>query len=186
MTCAQDGEEKPPCLMSSVVYESMYEACNPGCTEKGEVEYHGVEQPSLYVGETSRTIQERAVEHWRQAMRGDQRSHMVRHQALQHPGEPPSFHFKVVSTHRSALSRQIREAVRIRRRGGAGHILNSKSDFNRCHIPRLVVEEEDDETKKRRLARELQEKQELVESMDKEMEEWEMTKQREREMKEKK
>ena len=45
---------------------------------------------------------------------------MVRHQALEHVGEPPRFVFKVISTHKTALSRQIREAVRIRRRGGRG------------------------------------------------------------------
>ena len=169
VTCAQEGVEKPPCLVSSVVYESICKPCNPGCTGKGEVEYQGVEHPSLYVGETSRTIQERAVEHLSQARRGDQRSHMVRHQTLQHPGEPPSFQFKVVSSHRSALSRQIREAVRIRRRGGAGQILNSKGEFNRCHIPRLVVEEEDEEVRKRRMDRELREKQEMMMSMDMEV-----------------
>ena len=74
--------------------------------------------PSLYVGESSRSIQERAVEHWSAARRGDQKSHMVRHQDKEHPGEDPKFIFKVVSYHRTALSRQIKEAVRIRRRGG--------------------------------------------------------------------
>ena len=44
----------------------------------------------------------------------------------------------------------------------------------------------DEEAKKRRMDRELQEKQELVMSMDKEVEEWEMNKQRERELKERK
>ena len=32
-----------------------------------------------------------------------------------------------ISTHKSSLNRQIREAVRIRRRGGAGNILNSRA-----------------------------------------------------------
>ena len=60
----------------------------------------------------------------------------------------------MVSSHRTALNRQIREAVRIRRRGGAANILNSKSEFNRCQIPRLVVEVEDEETRLRRLEKE--------------------------------
>ena len=42
-------------------------------------------------------------------------------------------------------SRQVGEAVRIRRRGGAGSILNSKTEYDRCRIPRLVVQEEDEE-----------------------------------------
>ena len=45
------------------------------------------------------------------------------------------------------MNHQVRKAVRIRRRGGAGNILNSRAEFNRCHIPRLVVEEEDQDTR---------------------------------------
>ena len=56
--------------------------------------------------------------------------------------------FKVVATHRTGLNRQIKEAVRIMRRRAARMILNSKSEFNRCYIPRLVVEKEDAEAKK--------------------------------------
>ena len=63
-------------------------------------------------------MQERAVEHWCDAKTGATRRHMVKHQAIKHPGEAPKFLFKVVSHHRSALNRQVREAVRIRRRGG--------------------------------------------------------------------
>ena len=70
---------------------------------------------------------------------------MAKHQAIEHEGEDLEFIFKVVSHHRTALSRQVREAVRIGRRGGAGRILNSRSEFNRCHIPRLIIEEEEDE-----------------------------------------
>ena len=60
----------------------------------------------------------------------------------------------LISYHRTALGRQIKEAVHIRRRGGAHGILNSKSEFNRCYIPRLVVEEEEEEVKTARLKRE--------------------------------
>ena len=60
-------------------------------------------------------------------------------------GEPPKFILKPVKFFRTALSRQVAEAVRIRRRGGAGAILNSKSENNRCQIPRLRIEEEEDD-----------------------------------------
>ena len=53
---------------------------------------------------------------------------------------------KIVSTHKSALTRQIMEAIRIRKRGGAGAILNSKGEFNRAHIPRLVLEQKDEDS----------------------------------------
>ena len=48
---------------------------------------------------------------------------------------------KVVQHHRSALGRQVGEAVRIKRRG-LTH--NSKGEFNRCLIPRLTLGLEDD------------------------------------------
>ena len=51
---------------------------------------------------------------------------------------------RTISFHRSALSRQTAEAVRIKRRGGDGAVLNSRSEYNRCYIPRLrVVDEEE-------------------------------------------
>ena len=55
----------------------------------------------------------------------------------------PKFIMRVVQHCRTPLSRQIGEAVRIRRRGGAGCILNSKAEYDRCRIPRLIVEEQD-------------------------------------------
>ena len=48
---------------------------------------------------------------------------------------------KVVQHHRSALSRQVGEAIRIRRRGLT---LNSKGEYNRCSISRLTLALDDD------------------------------------------
>ena len=48
--------------------------------------------------------------------------------------------FKVVGTFKSALSRQISEAVRIRGRGPLA--LNSKSEYDRCKIHRLTIGKE--------------------------------------------
>ena len=41
------------------------------------------------------------------------------------------------------------------------NILNSKAEFNRCHIPRLVVEEEDQDTKLERMKLEKEHREEL-------------------------
>ena len=51
---------------------------------------------------------------------------------------PPKFRFKVVSSLRYALSRQLSEAVRIELRGE--DILSSKSEFNICKVPRLKID----------------------------------------------
>ena len=48
---------------------------------------------------------------------------------------------RVVEFYKSALSRQVGEAIRIRRRGLT---LNSKGEFNRCSIPRLTLGLDDD------------------------------------------
>ena len=61
----------------------------------------------------------------------------------EHNGEDPEFVMRTVGYHCRALNRQIAEAVRIGRRGGAGSKLNSKAEFDRCKIPRLIVEEQD-------------------------------------------
>ena len=138
--------------------------------------------PSLYVGETSRSVQERAAEHWGAARKEQEKSHIHKHQRLEHPGEKPSFIFKVVSSHKTALSRQIKEAVIIRRRGGAGSILNSKGEYNQCHIPRLVVEPDDEESNSSRKVEEQQAMVELVKSMNEEEVRWRDKKTREQEL----
>ena len=74
----------------------------------------------------------------------------------------------------------MREAVRIRRRGGAGEILNSKAEFNRCHITRLVVEEEDDESRIQREENERLEDEELGRTLEDMDLTWEQRKDRQR------
>ena len=130
------------------MYENVCGECNKGAWESRELKIVSLDVPSIYVGETSRSLQERTVEHWSDYRTGSNKSHMLKHQAMEHGGAPPQFVMRVVSTHKTALSRQIAEAVRIRRRGGAGAILNSRAEYNRCHIPRLQMEEEEQEGSK--------------------------------------
>ena len=66
------------------------------------------------------------------------------------------------------------EAVRIRRRGGLGNILNSKSEYNRCHVARLRVE--DEEEQKRREEEITKEGEQKDKELDKEQYEWERRK----------
>ena len=51
----------------------------------------------------------------------------------------PEFLFKIVKHHRSALGRQVGEAIRLEKRGASS--LNSKGEYNRCRIARLVLEQ---------------------------------------------
>ena len=58
---------------------------------------------------------------------------------MAHPGQTePNFDFRVKGRFKSALVRQVTEAVMIRRAGES--VLNSKGVYNRCYLPRLVVE----------------------------------------------
>ena len=60
-TCEQGAEELPPCSMRNLLYENICAVCNPGAPKKGELITVKEGAPSLYVGETSRTIFERAL-----------------------------------------------------------------------------------------------------------------------------
>ena len=99
-TCAQPDERKEPCTLRNVVYESECRVCNPPGSRK-EADKMGLGEKkalaSLYVGETARSVGERAAEHWRDAENGKEESHMMEHQVESHGGaEPPVFAFKVV------------------------------------------------------------------------------------------
>ena len=65
---------------------------------------------------------------------------MLEHQAVAHREEQlPSFRFRVVKKCKTALERQVREAVRVEMRG---NILNKKGMFNRCKLTRMVIDPE--------------------------------------------
>ena len=53
----------------------------------------------------------------------------------------PQFRLKIVSSFSDPLTRQLAEAVRIEHRGA--DILNSKSEFLRCKVPRLKLDMEE-------------------------------------------
>ena len=129
----------PDCTKRNVVYENICNLCNPEARKSGDLKSINMEVPSIYVGETARSVQERAREHWDAFKSKDKDSHIYKHWVLHHNSEgEPQFTMKVVQYHRSALSRQVGEATRIRRRGLT---LNSKSEFNRCKITRLSLEQ---------------------------------------------
>ena len=69
------------------------------------------EQASLYVGETARSISERAGEQWDDAIGGKEESHMLEHQAAPTGRSSPSVQVQ------GCEEMQVREAVRIYMRG---------------------------------------------------------------------
>ena len=130
------------------MYESIFEVCNPEEDPKKDgkrlTKYDKFKhQKGVYVGETSRSIFERASEHRRDAEGHTEDSHMYKHWQVSHSElqEAPRFRIKVVGSFKDALSRQLSEAVRIELRGEG--VINSKAEYSRSRIPRLKIDKEE-------------------------------------------
>ena len=146
ITCTQEsrGEVLPPCNKRSVLYENICLKCNPEAGGESKEEINPpLDHPSIYVGETARSLYERGKEHWRGFRNQEEDSHINKHHQLHHGGEgAPSFHLRPARFFTAALTRQIAEAVRIER-WGEQVVLNSKAEYNRCKISRLTLGEEE-------------------------------------------
>ena len=122
------------CRASNVVYEAKCVEClellNNGMLQENEV--------GVYIGETSRTLIERAVEHVKGANDLDVENFITKHWALRHSELNccPRMRFRVVKQCRDALTRQVSEAIIIEDRAN----LNSKAEWGRNRIARLIVD----------------------------------------------
>ena len=145
ITCTQErrGEQLPPCTKRSVLYENICRVCNPGMGgEEREKLTPPLDIPSIYVGESGRSLYERGKEHWRAFRNKEDDSHILKHHVIHHGGVgEPSFHLRPIRFLKTALTRQISEAVRIAN-WGEERIINSKGEYNRCKVGRLTLGEE--------------------------------------------
>ena len=142
--CQQESEKREQCSQENVLYESMCTLCNGKERSKDEMSLKDErENPSIYVGESSRSLMERTAEHHSDYAKNKEESHMTKHWANHHPGSSkPLFHQYIVKSFKSSLERQVAEAVRIQYRG---NVLNSVGGFNRSKLTRLVVDQEWDQ-----------------------------------------
>ena len=107
------------------------------------------EVPNLpcYTGESKMTPWERSGNHQDDYRLGSSSSHMYKHYMSKHRQEKKKPEFKMVAVKffKSAFIRQLSEAVRLRRRTQQPHIevMNSRGEYSRTHLPRLVVEKQD-------------------------------------------
>ena len=98
---------------------------------------------AVYVGESSRSAYERAMDHLGDYREGAEDSHMSNHAKTEHGGRLDlKWKFSVIKTFQSSLTRQISEAVRIKTRG-EDRVLNEKGVYNRCAIPEIAVTHND-------------------------------------------
>ena len=134
-TTTQEGD-KTHCRSSNVVYQTK---CNL-CKELGKT--------TCYIGETSRTLYEREAEHTRDLWGEKDMSHMHEHIKGTHPDQAgartlqqaaPLFEIKPIKRHPTALSRQLHEAIQIKRAGETGEALNNREEYSHCVIPTLTT-----------------------------------------------
>jgi hypothetical protein len=161
--CNTNPEKRDNCRAKNLVYESVCMLCNP--TIRKEAAKMGEEVKSreaIYVGEMSRSLHERALEHQRDARDFSQKSHMVKHWMNYHQEEDskPPFSLRIVKRYKDCLSRQRGEALMIFYL--RDQLLNSKSEYVQNCISRIMVNEEAWERK------EQERREEEEERMDKE------------------
>ena len=95
--CTQKGEEVQNCKKRGIIYESICIKCNPDGRKKGPLKDPVTSPPSVYIGETARSLHERSREHWDSFKNGNKDSHILKHHHLHHGGEgEPEMHFKIV------------------------------------------------------------------------------------------
>ena len=136
--CNMAGK-KNNCRKRNLVYEMRCKSSSSSQTGPGFV----------YVGETARSSKERVAEHIDDLNKQSEKTHMLKHQILFHKEEEdPNFSFKVVKHFRSSLERQIYEAVHIKTLAETEglNIMNSKGEYSRCRLPRLIIEGTNDDS----------------------------------------
>ena len=163
------------CKARSIVYESSCEVCNPPEEEKkgssrGEEQVQGVgtgdwvmADPSqgrvgIYIGESSRSLAERSLEHFNDAKAFSKKSHMVKHWMISHGDMEtlPPFRIRILRQYQDCLSRQVGEAIQILLSND--HLLNSKNEYVQNCISRITVQEDQYERRARLLREDTEER----------------------------
>ena len=103
--CTTNGDKRGNCRSKNILYESSCKVCNPE-TRRMDKE---ARREGIYIGESSRTLHERSVEHVRDAESFSKKSHIVKHWVSSHPEllHPPLFSFKITQQFKDCMSRQI-------------------------------------------------------------------------------
>ena len=142
--CEQKDEKRQNCKQRNILYESSCRICQVDGQKTDLTNSKGV-----YVGESSRSMYERGKEHQKDGRDMAEDSHQWKHWANEHSDIEgnPQFRFKIVASFSDPLTRQLAESVRIDRRGM--EILNSRSEYSRCRVPRLQLDMEGWKTSKK-------------------------------------
>ena len=140
------------CTKRNIVYETRCRTCEDN--EKTRIEELELDEKSKneelknlkifkYVGETSRSAFERGWEHLNDMATLNKKSHMLKHVIMNHPGEDMAnvkFGMKFLKFCQTSFERQVLKAVTIRKERKHHHLLNSRTEYNRCSLPRLSTQ----------------------------------------------
>ena len=125
--CKEEGGAGGNCQKEGIVYKITCQECK----SKGV--------SSEYIGESSRTAFLRGSEHLDDLAKKCEGSPLWKHCVEEHNSEEVKFSMKVTGSHRTPLTRQIQESVKIEN-STANILMNSKSEYNGSRIPRVVIE----------------------------------------------
>ena len=98
----------------------------------------------VYIGDTNRSAYERGKEYVHDIDGLKTSSHMLRHLLSVHEEEEENwkeirFGMRILKSTQSAFNRQIAESVLIQQKRKGNNIMNAKSEYNRCALPRLTA-----------------------------------------------
>ena len=151
------GTKHVKCSVRNVLYTGECLECVNGNGK--DIETVKTCTDMIYVGETSRSLGERALEHIEGGQRLDTNNFITKHWLNRHNDltTPPTFRFTVVRVHKDPMSRCLDEALMIEKANENLKILNSKNEWSGGKISRITVEKSTWETKK--ITKELEEEE---------------------------
>ena len=114
-------KSKGDCRKENVTYEISCSKCE-----------------KVYIGETSKNAFTRGKQHTRQLQTKDKQSVLYRHLEQDHKEEreTPEFKMKILKSHRSALDRQVTEAIMIDRKE-RDKLMNNKTEWGHNKMTRM-------------------------------------------------
>ena len=150
------------CNKRNIVYETTCVTCeneqrqeieNSELGEREKLDKKNSIQLFKYIGESNRSAYERGWEHLNDLATLNPRSHMLKHVVLHHPDKnilDIEFSMKVKKYCKTSFERQILESVTIQQEKNRHQIMNSKSEYNRCSLPRISTKMGEQELKELR------------------------------------
>ena len=148
-------KDKQDCRKRNLVYQTTCHTCR--VRKEAEIEERYKEEGKkkveemkkgmkkyVYIGETNRSVYERGREHHNDIAANKTSSHMLRHLLDVHEEEEEDwdkvkFSMKILRSTQTAFKRQILESCLIQKERKGHYLMNAKSEYNRCALPRLTA-----------------------------------------------